>query len=155
RRGVPADQIEALSSLGISSICNVLASIKLAKHLHLGPDDVIMTVATDGAALYVSERDKVLARDFGGGFDEAAAAEVVGEHLLGADDGHLLDLGPEERERVFNLGYFTWVEQQGVSIGDFVARRDQSFWHGLRDAIGVWDGLIDDFNGRVGVSGAA
>ncbi len=155
RRGVPADQVEALSSLGISSICNVLASIKLAKHLHLGPDDVIMTVATDGAALYVSERDKVLARDFAGGFDEAAAAEVVGEHLLGADEGHLLDLGPEERERVFNLGYFTWVEQQGVSIGDFVVRRDQSFWRGLRDAIGVWDGLIDDFNGRVGVSGAA
>src|SRR5207344_3411797 len=98
--------------------------IKLAKHLHLGPDDVIVTVATDGADLYVSERDKVLARDFAGGFDEAAAAEVVGEHLVGADDGHLLDLGPEERERVFNLGYFTWVEQQGVSIGDFVLRRD-------------------------------
>jgi len=154
RRGVPVEQVEALASLGISSICNVLASIKLAKHLDMGPDDVIVTVATDGAAMYGSERDKVLARDFPGGFDGTSAAEAFARHLLGAADDHLLDLGPEDRERVFNLGYFTWVEQQGVPIEGFVARREQSYWRGLRDAIEVWDGLIEDFNGRTGVSAA-
>jgi len=74
--------------------------------------------------------------------------------VLGADDDHLLDLGPEERERVFNLGYFTWVEQQGVSIEDFVARRDQAFWRGLREQIAGWDGLIEEFNGRTGAAGS-
>lgn len=152
RRGVHADQVEALSSLGISSICNVLAAIKLAKHLDLGRDDAIITVATDGAAMYFSERDKVAAGHFAGRFDEAAAAETFDEYVLGADDDDLLDLGPEERERVFNLGYFTWVEQQGVSVGDFVARREQPYWRDLRQEIEVWDGLIEDFNGRVGAS---
>jgi cysteine synthase len=152
RREVPSEQVGALASLGISSICNVLASIKLAKHLDMGPDDVIVTVATDGAAMYGSERDKVLARDFPAGFDETAAAEVFARYVAGAQDDHVLDLGPEERERVFNLGYFTWVEQQGVTVEDFVARRSQSFWRGLRDAIADWDALIEEFNARTGVS---
>ena len=36
-----------------------------------------------------------------------------------------------DRKRVFNLGYFTWVEQQGVSLEEFTARAKQSFWDGL------------------------
>jgi cysteine synthase len=155
RRGVKPSMLEALSSLGISSICNVVASIKLAKHLRYGPDDVIVTVATDGAALYASERGKLLARDYPDGFDGVAAAGAFSEHVLGADDDHVLDLGPDERDRIFNLGYFTWVEQQGVALDDFVVRRDQAFWGALRDALPVWDGLIEDFNGRAGTLGAA
>ena len=37
---------------GLSWIANMLAAIKMAKHCDLGPDDVIVTVATDGAAMY-------------------------------------------------------------------------------------------------------
>jgi cysteine synthase A len=155
RRGVPAELVEALASFGLSSICNVIASIKLAKHLEMGAEDVVITVATDGAAMYRSELDKVVGRDFQNGFDEPAAAETFAEHVLGARDDHLLDLGPEERDRIFNLGYFTWVEQQGVPIDDFVSRRQRSFWRDLRDAIEVWDGMIKEFNRRTGVSGAA
>ena len=33
-----------------------------------------------------------------------------------------------DRDRIFNLGYFTWVEQQGVPLDEFEARRDQAFW---------------------------
>ena len=47
---------------GFSSICNVLAAIKTAKLLGLGPDDAIITVATDGGAMYPSERAKTIAR---------------------------------------------------------------------------------------------
>ena len=59
-RGVPEAILAALPSFGISSICNVLAAIKTAKQLGLGPDDAVVTVATDGAALYLTEVDKVL-----------------------------------------------------------------------------------------------
>ena len=48
--------------IGISGLANIVAAIKLAKHLDLGADDVIMTVATDSAALYGSERQNYLAR---------------------------------------------------------------------------------------------
>ena len=152
RRGVPPALLDALPSLGISSICNVLAAIKTARQLDLGPDDVVVTVATDGAAMYLTERDKVLGRDFPGGFDEAAAAATFGELVLGAGTDDLLELTPAERERVFNLGYYTWVEQQGVSIDDFVARRDQAFWRGLRDNLPAWDAAIAEMNARAGVA---
>ena len=57
-------------------------------------------------------------------------------------------LSDADRRRIFNLGYFTWVEQQGITIEAFLARRSQSFWTGLRELIPVWDELIRDFNGR-------
>ena len=56
-----------------------------------------------------------------------------------------------ERERIFNLGYFTWVEQQGVSIEDFRARREPSFWTAMREIIPAWDAMIEAFNARTGV----
>jgi cysteine synthase len=63
----------------------------------------------------------------------------------------MLELTLEDRERIFNLGYFTWVEQQGTSIEDFEVRRSQGFWRGLRDAIPEWDEAIREVNARTGV----
>ena len=54
-----------------------------------------------------------------------------------------------DRERIFNLGYYTWVEQQGIPIDDFDVRRDQGFWDGLMDLVPVWDGMIDEMNSRI------
>ena len=154
RRGVPQQTIDDLSALGLSSICNVLAAIKTAKYYEMGPDDVIVTVATDGAAMYNSEKAMALARDFAGGFDDVAAGEVFGEHLLGATTDHLLELSREDRERIFNLGYFTWVEQQDVPIEEFRVRKDQKFWTDMRTIVTDWDRLIDEFNARTGVLAA-
>jgi cysteine synthase A len=150
RRGVPEGTIAALSSLGISSICNVLAAVKTAKYYGFGPKDVLVTVATDGAAMYQSEVERLIPKYFPGGFDTVAAAQAFGQHMLGQSTEHLAELSHRDRERIFNLGYFTWVEQQGVSIEDFKARKDQSFWRGLRELIPVWDQLIEDFNERTG-----
>ncbi len=151
RRGVPSDAIAALSSLGLSSIANVLAAIKTAKYYDMGPDDVIVTVATDGAAMYRSERDLALTKYFAGAFDDVAAGEVFGEHILGATTDHLLELTRKERERIFNLGYYTWVEQQGISIEEFRVRKDPTFWTETRAIVGDWDRLIEEFNARTGV----
>jgi hypothetical protein len=153
RRAVPAEIVATLPSLGLSSICNVLASIKLAKYCDLGPDEAVLTVATDGAPLYASEVDKVLARRYAGGFDEVSAAEAVGEHLAGMATDHVEELRRPDRQRIFNLGYFTWVEQQGVPATTFVARRDQRYWRDLRDLLPAWDDLIDEFNARVSAAG--
>ncbi len=151
RRGVPRALVEELGSLGLSSLCNVLAAIKTAKVLDLGPDDAVVTVATDGAAMYRSELDKIVARDFPGGFDAVAAAETFGRHVLGAGEDHVLELTRTDRDRIFNLGYFTWVEQQGLPIGEFEARREQSWWREMRTVLPVWDEMIEAFNARTGV----
>jgi cysteine synthase A len=152
RRAVPGSVVEALDSFGLSSICNVLAAIRVARHDGLGPDDAIVTVATDGARMYTSERDRVERRDFPDGFDETAAAEVFGTQVLGDGVDRLTPLSDADRRRIFNLGYFTWVEQQGVAFDDFVARRSQAFWLELRHRVAAWDDLIRDFNGRSGAT---
>ena len=151
QRGVPEPILDALPSLGLSSICNVLAAIKVAKQFDLGPNDAIVTVATDGAAMYDSERTLAETRYFANGFDTVGAAEIFGEHLLGAATDLLRELTYEERTRIFNLGYFTWVEQQGVPIEQFNERRHQAFWAAERARATGWDELIGEVNERTGV----
>ena len=151
-RGIAAELIAALPHLGFSSICNVLAAIKTAKLLGLGKDDAMVTVATDGAELYETEVEKAISKRFGGRYDRSAAERTLDEHLFGASVEHTLHLTPLDRDRIFNLGYFTWVEQQGVSLPEFERRRSQSFWRDLRPAIPVWDELIREFNAESGVT---
>ena len=150
RRGVPDAILDALPALGLSSLCNILAAIKTAKHLRLGPDQAIVTVATDGAALYGSVIDEVTAQRFGGAVDAVSAAETFAEHVLGAGADDLLELTEDDRRRIFDLGYYTWVEQQGVSLEEFTVRRQQSFWRGLRPLLASWDERIAEFNARTG-----
>ncbi|MEX1365110.1 MAG: hypothetical protein AB1Z98_18415 [Nannocystaceae bacterium] len=64
--------------------------------------------------------------------------------------GHLLETTHVDRTRMFNLGYFTWVEQQGVSLEDFTVRRQPSFWAGLRELLPQWDEMIVAFNRETG-----
>ncbi len=146
RRKVPQPVVNELPSLGLSSICNVIAAIKTAKYYGLGRDEAVVTVATDGAEMYGSEQAKAEAKFFPGGFDAVHAGEVFAQHLLGAATDHLNELTTVDKTRVFNLGYYTWVEQQGVSIPDFTARRGQRFWQGLEALLPVWDQMIAEFN---------
>ncbi len=149
RKRVEGATIEALAHFGFSSTCNVLAAIKTAKLLDLGPDDAIVTVATDGGAMYPSERAKLLANRFGGEFTHVDAAEVYGQHLGSVDVEHTIDCTDADRRRIFNLGYYTWVEQQGTPCDLFEQRRQQTFWRGLRRYVDVWDDMIRDFNAQV------
>jgi cysteine synthase A len=150
RRGVPAEIVQQLPHMGFSSICNVLGAIKVARQQEMGPDDVIVTVATDGAEMYGTELEKCVARDFPGGFDAVSAGETFGEHMLGSGTDNMLELSHHDRRRIFDLGYYTWVEQQGVSVADFVERRDQKFWRGLQSLLPAWDAMIDEFNASSG-----
>ncbi len=149
--GVSAEVVDQLKHFGFSSICNALAAIKTAKQLGLGSDQVVISVATDGSELYESERASLLATDYADGFAEVDAAAIVAEHLVGADTDHIEELDAKGRDRIFNLAYYTWVEQQGVSLADFDARRDKGFWDELHTMAPGWDAMIDDFNAATGV----
>jgi hypothetical protein len=133
----------------------VLGAIKTVRRLELDERDVVITVATDSARLYRSERDKWRAACYPDGFDEVDAAEIFGAHLASPDGDHLLETTQRDRRRIFNLGYFTWVEQQGVALADFDRRKDQRFWRGLRGLLPVWDELIERFNRETGLGGRA
>jgi hypothetical protein len=152
RRGLDPALISRLDSLGLSSIANVLTAIKTAKRLDLGAEHAIVTVATDSAAMYGSERRKFAAKAYPGGFDVIAASEVAGRHLDAAGVDHVLELSHTERNRIFNLGYYTWVEQQGVPLAEFDRRRGPEFWEKLQAAIPRWDRLIEEMNAEVGLN---
>ena len=149
RMGVPQAVVDQLCSFGFSSICNVLAAIKVAKQQQLGPRDVIATVATDGAGMYASEIDRIVARDHRGTFDDAAAGEVRAAFLDAVDTADMLECTQADRLRMFNLGYYTWVEQQGVTFEEFTARASQEFWVEMRQVAHRWDAMIDEFNAEV------
>ena len=150
RRRIAPEVLDGLKYLGLSGIANLVAAIKTAKRLELGDEDVLITVATDSAALYGSERGKVLAANYPDGLDAVNAGEIFGQHLLGAADNDVLELTHDERSRIFNLGYFTWVEQQGIPLAEFERRRAQSFWRQLRQTASAWDELIAEFNRLAG-----
>lgn len=149
--GVTDAVLETLGHFGLSGICNVLACIKVAKELDLGPDDAMITVATDGAELYGSERESLLSGRFRAGFGETEAEEAIAVHLRSADTSHVEILNSTGRNRIFNLAYYTWVEQRGVEFADFEIRRDQNFWHHVQTMAPAWDAMIDEFNGQTGV----
>ncbi|NNF07126.1 MAG: pyridoxal-5'-phosphate-dependent protein subunit beta, partial [Candidatus Eisenbacteria bacterium] len=151
KKDVPVKVIEQLSHFGFSAICNVLNAIKTAKYMDWGENDVVMTVATDGAELYATEHASYMQKRFAGKFEETDAAEAYGRFLAGQATDNLLELSHVDRKRIFNLGYFTWVEQQGISLSDFEQRRDQNFWKGLQDLLPAWDAMIDEFNAKTGV----
>ena len=145
--------VRRLRYLGLSSIANMLGAIKMAKHYGFGPNDVILSVATDGHELYESELKRYLQQRHNlGRMTERLAAELVGEHLLGAGTEHVLETTERERARIFNLGYFTWVEQQGIALADFERRRSQKFWTDLHALVPVWDEMITAFNRDSGMA---
>jgi hypothetical protein len=156
RLGLAPGLIETFGLFGLSSIANILGAVKMAKHWRLGGDDMVVTVATDGHEMYVSEMHRYLNRRHNqGNLTDQMAAEIVGEHLIGAGTEHVLEATSRERERIFNLGYFTWVEQQGIALADFDKRKSQTFWQGLQHLVPQWDEMIEAFNRDSGMAAAA
>ena len=145
RIGMGQQSLASLGDLGLSSIANILGAIKYAKYMDLGPTDAVITVATDGAEMYETELSRTEKKQ-ADGFDKLKAAEVYGRWMLGTATDHMIELDRAGRERIFNLGYYTWVEQQGISIEDFDIRRDQAFWDNLMNLVDIWDSMIDNFN---------
>ena len=145
RKGFNSNFVNRLPEFGFSTIANILASIKLAQYMKLGSDDAIITVATDGADLYLSELEKTK-KEFEGIYDETACAEIYGRYLKGITTDHTLELNQIEKERIFNLGYYTWVEQQNINIKEFEKRKEQTFWDDHLHYMLSLDNKIKEFN---------
>merc|ERR1712160_100605 len=63
-----------------------------------------------------------------------------------AHTGDLMEMTEKEKQRVFNLGYYTWVEQRGLSVEEFECRRSQEWWKKVHSLVPKWDALIKEFN---------
>ncbi|OGS06359.1 MAG: pyridoxal-5-phosphate-dependent protein subunit beta [Elusimicrobia bacterium RIFOXYA12_FULL_51_18] len=148
-QGLKGALIESLPLLGISSICNVLASIKMAKYYELGKDDVIFTMFTDSCELYGSRLREM--RTAHGVYTEAQAARDMDRRLQGVCTDHLRELGYYDRKALHNLKHVTWVKQQGKTVEELNALWAPEFWDRTFAQVGEYDKLITEFNERVGL----
>ncbi len=143
--GVPEDLIARLPELGISSLANLLSAIKLARWYELGPDDVVLTIATDSMDMYQSR----LAEETGthGVLTETDAAVAHHRWLLGETTANTQELGHWDRKRIHNLKYFTWVEQQGKDVAELDRQwHDPGYWTAVQELVEPIDQLIEEFN---------
>ncbi|MBN2392436.1 MAG: pyridoxal-5-phosphate-dependent protein subunit beta [Anaerolineae bacterium] len=150
KRGVSAELVEQLDLMGISSVANVLAAIKMAKWYELTSKDVILTVWTDSMELYKSRIREL--REAHGEYTELDAAADFERYLLGQSTDNMAELTYPDRKRVHNLKYYTWVEQQGKTYEEIQRQWYQDdYWTSFQTQIETMDALIEDFNARVGL----
>jgi len=149
-KGVPEAVLGKLNLLGFSGIANVLSAIKFAKYYELGKNDVVLCVLTDSMELYGS-RIQEYRKEFGD-FDTAKAAETYAHWLQGASNDNLLELSYQDRKRVHNLKYYTWVEQQGKTYKEIQEQwYDPDYWTDIQKQTPEIDSLITEFNEKVGL----
>ncbi|MDI6807646.1 MAG: pyridoxal-phosphate dependent enzyme [Candidatus Eisenbacteria bacterium] len=150
KQGLSKAFIEKLPVLGISSICNLLASIKMAKYYELNENDVIFTIFTDSAAMYAS-RVEELEEEKGRYTDNDAMIDME-RYLRGVGIDWIKELDYYERKALHNLKYFTWVEQQGKAVEELDALWDPETWNEIYEGTaGKFDKLIGEFNKTVGI----
>jgi cysteine synthase len=148
--GVPQEIIEKLPLLGISSTANLLGCIKMAKYYELTADDCLFTVATDSIAMYQSRLREETERR--GDYTPIQAAKDFDRRLAGASTEHMMELGYQDRRRIHNLKYFTWIEQQGKTVEELNAQwYDDRYWLDHYEQVNEWDRKIEEFNERTGV----
>lgn len=151
RQGVPETVVRQLDLLGFSGISNMLSAIKFAKYYELGRNDIVLTILTDSMELYGS-RLAEMQEEFGKFGDLDASAQFA-RYLQGTSTDNLIELTYTERRRIHNLKYFTWVEQQGRTYAEIMAQwYEPDYWTDVQAQVGEIDALIEEFNGRVGLS---
>jgi cysteine synthase len=149
-QGVPAEFVEKLPLLGISSVANLLAAIKTAKYYEMNGRDVIITVATDSMEMYQSRLVELTEEE--GEFTPMKASAAFARSLQGITTDNMQELTYVDRKRIHNLKYFTWVEQQGKTYEEIQAQwYDDDYWTSIHGHVDEMDALIDAFNERVGL----
>jgi len=149
KKGVPRTIVEQLNLLGISSLANLVAAIKMAKYEEMDENDIVFTVFTDSADLYLSRIEELRAEY--GAYTEMDAALDYAKYLEGILTDWYRELNYRDRKQLHNLKYFTWVEQQGKTAEELRELWEPEFWDQVWTAVPAFDTLIDQFNERTGL----
>lgn len=98
-----------LDLFGISGVCNVIGAIKMAKHLGLGREDNVVTIATDGFDRYPSVMADLETR--AGHASDAQLRSWYSEVFSGAGTGEILDTRCRpEKDRLFRQKEEVWTK---------------------------------------------
>jgi hypothetical protein len=125
--GLPEGALQCFEGLfGVSGICNILGSIRMARHLQLGLNDNVVTIATDGFDRYPSVLRNLEHRR--GPLPESQLGECFEEVFRAWDHREILDLRPrEQKDRLFGYKEQVWTAFN-YSRSYLAKMQSQSFW---------------------------
>ena len=148
--GVDQELIKQLPLLGISSICNLVSSIQVAKYYGMDNRDIIFLPLTDSAEMYSSRLVELNQQQ--GAYDRDQALRDQARWLQGTTPDYLRELSFHDRKTLHNFKYFTWVEQQGRSVEELRQLWDRDFWTETFNVTEHWDKRINEFNELVSLA---
>lgn len=127
KAGVEAETAEYMSNLfGPSGICNILGAIKMAKYLRLGPDDNVVTIATDSFDRYHSVIDNLNSRYLE--VENFVLERWIKDIFLGQKDDLIYDFRrADAKERLYNQKEKDWLKF-GYSMEYLDSMKQPEFW---------------------------
>lgn len=142
RLGVPAEAAAQLvGKFGPSCICNIIGAIKTAKYLGLGPEDNVVTIATDSYDRYPSVSQQLYDR-IGGKPDDDQLEMWAKSAFLGASVGEIIDLTQHgHHRRLQQMKEDLWT-RFGYEASYIRQMAGQEFWDGEYAKIEELDPLI-------------
>jgi cysteine synthase len=145
--GVPLEQANAMVDLfGVSGICNILGAIKMAKFLRLGPDDNVVTIATDGFDRYNSVIADLKRRVLE--IEDFVLERWFKDIFLKVDDSAVEDARlPEVKERLFHQKEKDWL-RFGYSQEYLDSMKHKEFWENEYQKVFRYDALIREKRGQ-------
>jgi len=147
QHGVDPKVAESMRDLfGVSGICNILGAIKIAKYLHLGPSDNVVTIATDGFDRYDSVLQDLEKR-------ELETADFVlnrwyNDIFLKANIEHIEDARVDSvKQRLFTQKEKDWLKF-GYKMEYLNSMRSMDFWEHEYAKIHAYDKKISEKRGK-------
>lgn len=125
--GVASETAESMKNLfGPSGICNILGAIKMAKYLRLGPEDNVVTIATDSFDRYKSVIDNLNSRYLE--VESFVLKRWVKDIFLGQNDSFVYDFRRSDaKERLYKQKEEDWLKF-GYSKKYLDSMKQQEFW---------------------------
>ncbi len=137
---------EMTDLFGVSTICNILGAIKMAKYLKLGPDDNVVTIATDGFDRYNSVIDNLNHRVLE--TEDFVLRRWFRDIFLKADTEHIIDTRvPSEKQRLYQQKENDWLKF-GYSKAYLDQMKSMDFWNNEYEKIKIYNDKIIKMRGK-------
>lgn len=149
RLGLPsADACELFGKFGPSCVCNIIGAIKTARYLGLGPQDNVVTIATDSYDRYPSVSEALYERN-GGKPDDEQLEIWAKSAFLGASLGEIIDLNQGgQHQRLQEMKQELWT-RFGYDAAYIRRMAGQEFWDEEYARIGEIDPMIQEVRGEL------
>ena len=147
KHGVDPKVADSMVDLfGVSGICNILGAIKMAKYLKLGPNDNVVTIATDSFDRYPSVIKNLHDRELE--VTDHVLERWFNDVFMEADTRYILDTrGKEMKEMLFKEKEDDWLKF-GYKQEYLDAMRKPEFWENEYNKVFEYDKKIKELRGK-------